>query len=265
MTRHTPQHKTANHNRHAFTLIELLVVISIIALLIAILLPALRSAREAAHMTASLSNLRQIGIAVNTYATDNKSHLILENFQTYSPPHNNTPKAPTWNHALLRQGYMGDRDVFWSPGRETQILGDSYDREIGGYSSLQYGNPWDYAGYGMNVWLAARSEDLPKRNYQFGQPNIPRPGEAMIFAESWMPQDQPRGRAGMYRLVGGHSFWGLYTYNGGVARAFLDGHAVGGDSSAIGWDSDSTYEGSWQYNQNSNEVEQKPWFKGWRD
>ena len=56
----------------AFTLIELLVVISIIALLIGILLPALGAARSAARESACLSNIRQLGIAMHTYATDHK-------------------------------------------------------------------------------------------------------------------------------------------------------------------------------------------------
>ncbi len=53
-----------------FTIIELLVVISIIALLIGILLPAVGKARDNARVAASRSNIRQLGVALNSYAAD---------------------------------------------------------------------------------------------------------------------------------------------------------------------------------------------------
>ena len=68
-------HTTNRAGKKGFTLIELLVVIAIIALLAGILLPVFGKAREAARGTACLSNMKQIGTALELYKKDHDDTL----------------------------------------------------------------------------------------------------------------------------------------------------------------------------------------------
>ena len=139
--------------KRGFTLIELLVVMVIIALLVGLLLPALGRAREEARKTQCRSNLRQIGLAMNIYANDNKG----------------------WTPAVY--GAATDAPNWHGVNRETDSVG---------------GGP-DLSGqYTHNLLIiptleGTASPDAAQRNYSNYGPAMPS-GLGMVFAGGYLTQ-----------------------------------------------------------------------------
>lgn len=82
----------AKMKNRAFTLVEILVVIAIIAVLAAITIPALSMAKQRSQDAVCLANLRQLGVALYGYASDNNDRL---------PCQSSTPINPVIPHPLL--------------------------------------------------------------------------------------------------------------------------------------------------------------------
>jgi prepilin-type N-terminal cleavage/methylation domain-containing protein len=92
-----------------FTLIELLVVVAIIGILAALLLSAISSAKQRAIRIKCLSNLKQIDLAVISYAQDNKDRLLAS-----------LPASCPWELSKTTadslRPYGLTRDVLYDPG-----------------------------------------------------------------------------------------------------------------------------------------------------
>ena len=132
-----------------FTLVELLVVIAIIAILAALLLPSLAAAKQAARKAACLSNLRQIGIAVQGYAHDNSGQIP---YGPKSPPFTNPSDLYTSTGAptsllslqsgapvglgLLLQSYLAAQPkVFFCPGADQPVDAEAELAKVGHYQA----------------------------------------------------------------------------------------------------------------------------------
>ncbi len=90
--------------RRAFTIVELLVVIAIIGILVALLMPAVQMARESARRAQCVNNLKQLGLAMQGYESQNGNYPI-----NWGMPLNSSGAASTGlllgDNALYTKGH----------------------------------------------------------------------------------------------------------------------------------------------------------------
>lgn len=100
---------TTKNKYTGFTLIELLVVIAIIAILAGMLLPALAKAKQKAMTSKCISNLKQVGVGMHMYTSDNGEKLPYAAFVT---------GGTSASYSALLQGYLGGNlqrsEISWS-------------------------------------------------------------------------------------------------------------------------------------------------------
>lgn len=222
----------------AFTLIELLVVIAIIAILAAILIPVVGKVRESANQSMCVSNLRQLAVAANMYASDNNGDYPSLNGET------ETVAQVPWFEQLRR--YIGDEDSKQSielincPSAE-------YYMEVDGVKRTTHAYGW----HSQLIPDTRTQSDGTKRN-PYKAFKVQRPSETILIADAG--QRYPSGWgfgcfaiSGVYNAATANtalppsSFTGygasadnpsFSTRHGGLGNAaFVDGHV---ESFAVG-------------------------------
>ncbi|MBU0611205.1 MAG: DUF1559 domain-containing protein [Armatimonadetes bacterium] len=194
-------------SRRGFTLIELLVVIAIIAILAAILFPVFARAREKARQTTCLSNMKQLGMAVNMYAQDYDELLPTEDYAYVGD--GNDPGDGSWRGVIMP--YCKNSQLFFCPSKKPAApLFDG-----------RYNDDGLNAGYAINDCHQDSGAPTPPEGQSLG---MCEDAASVIFL---VESDGNEDDIGLTNLNTHEvpTVSSLQRHNGGSNYAFVDGHA----------------------------------------
>ncbi|MFQ3609967.1 MAG: DUF1559 domain-containing protein [Fimbriimonadales bacterium] len=196
-------------SRKGFTLIELLVVIAIIAILAAILFPVFAQAREKARQTQCLSNMRQMGIAVQMYVQDYDERFPLDS-------HTGTNAPWVWLNTL--QPYVKTTLLYRCPSDPSV----NWERPLPGYRNVRR------TSYGTNYWMLPRYDDCTGYN---SLASIQSPANTIYIAEMKENATGDHFHPAMWVWPNNCGYYepqqelAMIWHNGGTNYTFVDGHA----------------------------------------
>lgn len=185
--------------RRAFTIIELLIVITIIGILIGLLLPAVQAAREAARKMQCQSNLRQLGLALQSYEANCRAFPPSQNLPAGEIEATTTKWKESWVITILP---FVDNQPLYNQFDRTKPISDPANRIPRGqklpfmlcpsdtgsdvlYSNGIEGDNWARGNYAANGSIA---------NNELGTLTDPPPGVPQSYAQNgvnwslpWVP------------------------------------------------------------------------------
>lgn len=199
-----------------FTLIELLVVIAIIAILAGMLLPALSSARNKARQINCVSQLKQISLSEELYASDFNGYI--------TPLRSITPSYSeySWGALLVNNNYITTRKIMVCPIWSNFEYASAVIHNTGVSWSAPYQFNWiPYginAGVGSNTYISeGKLDGSPVRQGQCVQPS-----NTFIFTETRYSEVRGRYFATWNQDIVDGIIWN--THESGANVAWMDGH-----------------------------------------
>jgi prepilin-type processing-associated H-X9-DG protein/prepilin-type N-terminal cleavage/methylation domain-containing protein len=216
------------HRRLGFTLIELLTVIAIVALLVALIVPAVRGVQAKARATQCAGNVRQLGIALNMFASERH-------------------EFPFFLNPGYRTGVFPDHRTFWkaslSPSATTNT---SFETGVWDCPSARKPQSWanteGYTDYGYNAYGMGTSDQgddlgLGSSAYRAGnrepikESGVAAPSDTYAIGDGLIgsPAAISDGRGLLWRSQGAEERFGSTErsrsrHQGKANVAFADGH-----------------------------------------
>lgn len=200
--------------RRAFTLTELLIVVAFIAILAAVLFPVFAQAKSAAKKTTCLSNMRQLGIAMQSYMAESDetcfffAHSIdLSRTQPWAP-FGATRENRWWNQILPYRSNVNDLLISPSDGGQKP-------------SPLEDGSGPDRP-FVKRSYVANRAAEGLKLSA------VETPADIVVIAIKGKPFDDSwyEPPKNLYDKPGfGEPVLALTIQNNGLNNVFFDGHA----------------------------------------